>query len=489
MAENLNSSFEKQPLILTKYQKFWGLLGIGMGQLIFSLDVHIVNIALPTLKQIFHTNLTILEWLPVSYLLAIATFTLGVARLGDMYSKKGLYLIGLTAFTISSLLCGTAPTIHILIGFRIFQGVSATFISAVAFALVTEVFPEEERGRSLGITGAIFALGTTLGPALGGLLISLGNWRVIFLINVPIGIFAITSVALAIPFLPRHEIKQGFDFVGTLLIAFTLICFVLGMTQIQRHDFNSSSFLIMLVLASVGLSSFLMAELYLPDPILDLQIFRNLSFSLNLLLNVMVYTVTGGTIFILPFFLELVKHYTSVQAGALIALLGIVSALFAPIGGFLGDRFGERVISLIGLFLLISGYLAIGTFNTQLSILGYILRILPYSIALSLFITTNNSAVMGLAPRDCLGLASGLLALSRILGHTIGLPLISLLFSMLSRRKMQVWPETDVLNLPAEALVFGMQQSFHIIVLILVVAIILATILWYTSISQKECDG
>lgn len=154
----------------------------------FSVDVSIVYISMPTLVESLHTSFATIQWVSLSYMLIITILLIGVGRLGDMFGKKWLYLGGLIVFTISSLLCGLAPTVGFLIGFRALQGLGAVFISGLGAAIVTEIFAVSGRGLALGIIGAISSLGMVLGPTVGGLLIGLGGWRLIFLVNVPIGI-------------------------------------------------------------------------------------------------------------------------------------------------------------------------------------------------------------------------------------------------------------------------------------------------------------
>ena len=194
------------------------MLGVGLGVLMYTIDTSIVNIALPTLVQVFHTSFATIQWVVLSYLLVVTALVLGAARLGDMFGKKQLYLGGLVVFTLSSLLCGLAPGDYWLIGFRALQGLGAVMISALGAAIVTEVFPSSERGRALGIIGAVVSLGIALGPTVGGLLIALSGWRSIFLVNVPIGIFASFVVVRSVPAGKSNPTKQKFDWLGALIM-------------------------------------------------------------------------------------------------------------------------------------------------------------------------------------------------------------------------------------------------------------------------------
>jgi EmrB/QacA subfamily drug resistance transporter len=451
------------------------MLGIGLGVLMFTIDSSIVNIVLPTLVGVFHTNFATIQWVVLSYLLVVTALVLGAARLGDMLGKKKLYLGGLVLFTFSSLLCGLAPTAQWLIAFRSLQGLGAVMISGLGAAIVTEVFPPSERGRALGIIGAVVSVGIALGPTVGGLLIAVSDWRTIFLVNVPIGIFASLVVMRNVPASMTKPGKQKFDWLGALIVTVALVCFALGMTEGQNHGFGSIRTLALLAIAIIGLISFLWVETQIKYPMLDLQMFRNLQFSLSLLTAVLVFIVVAGTIFITPFFLELVLHYPTQKVGLLLAVSPVLGGIVAPFSGNLSDRFGTRIISLIGLLLMTFGCFSISTFNAQLTDFGYIVRIAPFGIGLGMFQSPNNSAILGEVPPERLGIASGLLSLSRTLGQTTGLAVMGTLFAVLT---LCVTSAREVTNAPIEALVFGVQKTFQISALVLLIAAGLVAFLW-----------
>ncbi len=320
-------------------QKWWAMLGVGLGVLMFTIDSSIVNIALPTLVKAFQTNFATIQLVVLSYLLVVTAFVLGAARLGDMYGKKKLYLGGLTIFTISSLLCGLSSSEYFLIAFRALQGMGAVFISALGAAIITEVFPASERGQALGIIGAVVSLGVSLGPTVGGLLIGLSGWRSLFLVNVPIGILASFIVFRFVPSSSSSSAGQRFDFLGALLAVVTLTCFAIGMTEGQKQGFNSPITLTLLAITAICVIAFVFLQARLKQPMLDLAVFRNLQFSLGLLTGVLVFVVIAGVIFVLPFFLELVLQYSTQQVGLLLAVAPILGGIVAPISGRLSDSF------------------------------------------------------------------------------------------------------------------------------------------------------
>jgi EmrB/QacA subfamily drug resistance transporter len=456
-------------------REWWAMLGVGLGVLMFTIDTSIVNIALPTLVQTFQTNFATIQWVVLSYLLVITALVLGAARLGDMLGKKKLYLGGLVVFTISSLLCGLAPDVEWLIAFRALQGLGAVMISALGAAIVTEVFPSSERGRALGIIGAVVSLGIALGPTVGGLLIGISGWRSIFLVNVPIGIFAGYVVVHSVPPSFINPVKQRFDRWGAIVLSLTLVCFAIGMTEGQTQGFTSSTAASLLTIAALGLFIFLWIEARIKQPMVDLWLFRNLFFSLSLLTGFLVFIVVTGTIFIAPFFLELVLDYPTQHVGLLLAVSPVLSGIVAPFSGNLSDRFGSRMISFIGLLLMTIGCLSISTFNAQMTDLGFMARIFPFGVGLGMFQSPNNSAILGEVPLERLGIASGLLALSRTLGQTAGLPLMAAIFAVLTLSHAAA---ADVTTAPPEALVFGLRGTFQIAAVILLVAAGLIAGLW-----------
>jgi EmrB/QacA subfamily drug resistance transporter len=467
-------------------EKWWAILGISIGVFIFALDVYIVNLALPIMVESLHTSFITIQWVALSYLLAIAIFVLSAASLGDMFSKKRLYIIGLIVFTISSLLCGLAPTVGFLIAFRFLQGLGAAFISGLGTAMIVEIFPPEQRGLVLGIRAGVFGLGITSGPTVGGLLIDLGGWPLIFLVNVPIGIIGILMVARLVPPSAVGGVKQNFDVIGTLILSVALTCFTLGMTLLQSPGSGFYITLALLVLSVISLACFLVVEARSLSPMLDLRIFRSQEFSLGLVLRFLGNFVMAGVIFILPFFLELAQHYPTSQAGLLLAVPPIIIVLTAPLAGILSDRFGARLVSLIGLLLMALGCLFISTFGTEIVITNYIAGVALYGLGVGMFQSPNNSAIMGAAPKASLGMASGLLSLSRILGQTAGVSLVGALFSFITISQVSLAPNIDVTNASPEALVMTTQIIFRVVAIILIASVILAAFLWSQQVQKLE---
>lgn len=473
--------------ISNNYNKWLAILGISIGIFIFALDVYIVNLALPLMVSSLNTSFATIQWVVLSYLVAIAICVLSIAKLGDMFSKKRLYIIGVIIFTISSLLCGISPNINFLIGFRALQGVGAAFLSGLGTAIIVEVFPKEERGLGLGIRAAIFGLGIMLGPTIGGILISWGGWPLIFFVNVPIGIICSLLVAYLVPPSYISTKKHNFDIIGTLIFTITLTCFTLGITLLQNQTISFNTAITLLIISGISIVIFLFIEANVLEPMLDLKIFQSLDISMGLLLRFLGNFVIAGVIFMLPFFLELVKHYPAEQVGFLLSIDPILIVLIAPLAGSLSDRFGAKIISLIGLLFIASGCWLIGTFDTQLTLIYYIWCVIPFGLGVGIFQSPNNSLVMGSTPKDQLGIASGLLALSRMLGQMLGVPIVGALFFFITSANASLSPNIDITEAPIEALVIGTQTTFRIVAIMLIIFTILAALyLWIAKNNQTS---
>ena len=465
--------------------KWLVMTGVGLGIFMSTLDGSIVNISLPTLVDQLHTDLPTIQWVILSYVLVVTSLMLTIARLGDMHGKKGLYTAGLVLFTIGSLLCGLAPNVYWLIGFRALQGLGATMLQALGMAIVTEVFPAKERGRALGLVGTIVSVGIAIGPPLGGVLIGLTGWRSIFLVNVPIGFITFFMVTRFIPASLAKNPNQKFDLAGALILLVTMGSYAFGMTLGESLGFANTSILALLAASLVGLAIFVTVELRAPEPMVDLRLFLNPLFSINLLMGFLVFTALAGT-FILPFFLQLVQGYSTEQVGLLLMIQPVVVGVLAPIAGTLSDRLGSRVISLVGLAIVVAGAFSMSTLNANVTVLGFGLRVALFGAGMAIFQSPNNSAIMGSVPRHKLGIASGLMALSRNLGQTTGLPLMGVLFTSQALAAAMLPVGTDVTTVPAAALTSGINDTYRLAALVILGSTLLAGVALWLDYRRKK---
>jgi EmrB/QacA subfamily drug resistance transporter len=409
-------------------RKWYVMAAVAMGVFLATIDGSIVNVALPTLVRSLNTEFAVVQWVVLAYLLTVTTLILGMGRLGDIVGKKPIYAAGFVVFTLGSVLCGLAPTVYWLIGFRVLQAVGAAMMMALGTAIVTEAFPPTERGRALGLMGSTVSIGIVIGPVLGGILISGFSWRWIFFVNLPIGILGILMVARFVPdFKPAGS--QRFDFLGAFTLFASLMALLMALTSGQQMGFAETLVLSLFAIWLVFLAIFIVVEWKSSQPMIDLSLFKNRLFSTNLITGFITFVCIAGTIILMPFYLENTLGYDPRAVGFLLAIIPISMGVTAPIAGSLSDRVGTRPITVAGLLVLVVGYYAVSTLSLQTTALGFILRFLPIGIGMGIFQSPNNSAIMGSAPRAQLGVASGLLAITRTLGQTAGIAVLGALWA------------------------------------------------------------
>lgn len=453
--------------------KWLVLAAVGMGIFLVTIDGTIVNVALPTLVRELSTDFATVQWVVLSYLLTLSTLLLGMGRLGDMVGKKPVYLTGFVLFTLSSLLCGISPTVYWLIGFRVLQAIGAAMTQALGMAIVTEAFPDAERGKALGMSGTLVSIGVVLGPTLGGLLIEALSWRWIFLVNLPVGIVGVLMVMRFVPNLqPGGE--QRFDFAGAAVLFAGLLALLLGLTLGQQWGFDNRIVWLMLAGAAVLIVAFIVIEARAPQPMIDLRLFRSRLFSINLITGLAAFIAVAGVFILLPFYLEGVLGYGPRQVGLLVAAVPVLLGVTAPISGSLSDRFGTRLIVSIGLAVLVVGYLAMSRFTAETTLLFYLTAVLPFGAGMGIFQSPNNSAVMGAVPRSKLGIASGLLAVTRTLGQTTGIAVLGALWAARTMAYAGGPVAGGATAAPTAAQVAGLQDTFLAIAVFMGLAFLLS---------------
>lgn len=464
------------------------MLGVNLMVFMATLDMSIVNVALPTLVEALHTDFAAIQWVILSYVLVIASLLLLISRLGDMRDKKRIFSTGLILFVSASLCCGLAPSVSWLIAFRALQGIGAAMSQSLGMAIVTQIAPPSSRGRALGFIGGTVAMGLMLGPPLGGVLIGLAGWRVMFLLNVPIGLVALYVVRRFMPALPPVKQGERFDVPGAITASLTLGCYCLGMTLTQRHGITDPAALTLLGLAVIGLFSFIRIERRAAAPMLDLGLFANPFISLSLTMSVLVF-ITGASGFIMPFFLQSAQGYSVTQMGLLLMILPASMAITAPVSGSLADRYGSCRIRVVGLSILCLGCLALGGLNVETPWWEYLLRTMPVGLGIGIFQAPNNSAIMGEMPPHRLGVGSGLANYARVFGQSTGLPLVGALFASLVLASGHVGARADFTSAPPEILAAGVAGVYYYLAGLLVVAIALAALTWRLDNQRSRAAG
>lgn len=394
------------------------LAAIMLGGIMGPIDASIVNVILPTISSYFGSPIATAQWVPLIYLLTISSLLLFYGRLGDIIGYKKVYLAGLACFTLASGFCGLAPTIHWLIAFRGLQGVGAGMMMSVPFAILTAVFPPQERGRALGINAISVSAGLALGPTLGGLLTSLSSWRLAFLINIPIGIAGLLYAGKVLPDLKGQPGRM--DTAGAVTAFLFLFTFLYFINQTQQLGFSLTSGLILAVAVISG-TCFFFIEAHSPQPMMNLALFKHRTFSLGTLSAILNFMSQYIMVFLTPFYLQRILHYSPDRIGLLMTCFPLAVMAAAPFSGALSDRIGTRLPATLGAAICALAMVAMSFLPSAASAATVGWRLALFGIGTGIFQSPNNSAVMGTVPRPHLGIASGVLATARNTGMALGI--------------------------------------------------------------------
>lgn len=406
------------------------LAALSLAMLLSSLSTSIANIALPTLAGVFAASFQQVQWVVLAYLLAITALIVSVGRLGDIIGRRRLLLAGLAVFTTGSALCGVAPTLWFLVAARMAQGLGAAVMMALAIAFVGGTVPKGRTGSAMGLLGTMSAVGTALGPSLGGLLIGGLGWRAIFFVNVPLGLLAF---ALARRFLPADPVapaagRARFDTLGTLLLAGTLAAYALAMTIGRGHfDLLNAA---LLAAAILGCGLFIMAEARVASPLVRLAAFRDAVLSGSLVMNAIVSMVMMATLVVGPFYLSRTLGLGHAAVGLVMSVGPVISALAGIVAGRLVDRTGAPAMVVTGLAAMAAGATILSMLPAASGIAGYIGGIAVLTPGYQLFQAANNTAVMVDVDPARRGVVSGLLSLSRNLGLITGASMMGAVFAL-----------------------------------------------------------
>ena len=402
-----------------KYRWF-SLAAVGLFTFMSTLDGSIVNIALPVISEDLGVAMNLSEWIVSIYLMAICVFLLFFGKVGDSIGKIKVFKIGTIVFIIGSFLCGIPGSLPLLLVSRVVQAIGASMTMATSSGIITEIFPLEERGRALGLIGSFVSLGAIAGPGIGGVILSHFNWSYIFWINVPVGI---VTLLFGWYFLPKKEIKTGekIDFVGFILFAIFIMLFFGGVFLGQEIGFNHVAIWIMISVSLISLVIFYRYEMKHEKPLVQFSLFKNKVFTVSLLTAIMIFTTNFFANVVNPFYLQNVLGLEANIAGMLMMVFPLVMVVGAPLSGYLTDKKGPHLITLIGLVLLTLGqigYLVLGE-NSQVPLFIIIMSLVGAGNAM--FQAPNNTIIMSSVSKEEYGVAGSLNALARNFGMVVGI--------------------------------------------------------------------
>lgn len=384
-----------------------------------------VNIALPAIGAEFGADAVLLSWIPTSFLLAAAMFAVPFGRISDIYGMKRIFLCGITLFTVSSLLSAVASSALSLILFRVLQGIGSAMIFVTGLAIVTSVYPARERGKAIGINIAAVYVALSLGPVVGGVMTQHLGWRSLFYAMIPLGIVILGLTCWKVKNEWAECRGERFDWKGSLLFSIVLVMIIYGFSILP-----GLAGIILVFLGIVGFSGFLIFELRVDSPVLNVRLFKNRTLALSSLAALINFSATFAVVFLLSLYLQYIKGLDPQSAGLILVAQPVVMAIFTPIAGRLSDRFEPwklaslgMALSMFGLFLfsLITAETGIAVVSTGLVILG---------LGFGLFASPNTSAIMGSVERKFYGVASAMVSTMRLLGQMFSMGLALMVFAL-----------------------------------------------------------
>ncbi|HEU0027030.1 MAG TPA: MFS transporter [Ktedonobacterales bacterium] len=404
---------------------------IAVGVFMSTLDSSIVNISLPAIAAYFHSPLSgAVEWVVIVYLVVIAALLLTIGRLTDMTGRKAAWAAGLAVFTLGSALCGAAPSLGFLIAARGFQAIGAALLFAVSAAMLTSAFPSTERGRVLGLNSLVVALGVSAGPTIGGLITESLTWRWIFYVNVPLGIAGfLATVRWLRDTAPRAPGR--FDPAGALALTVGLSALTLGFSFGQEWGWGSTLLIVTLAVGMVALFALVLIERSVSSPIIPFGLLRDRVFASANISLILSFLALFAVSFMMPFYLEQLRGFSVLVSGLLLTPLPLTIAVVAPFSGRLADRYGTRWLAATGLAIACVGLALLSQLDATSSMFDIVWRLVVTGFGQALFQSPNNSALMGSAPRERQGIASGFLASGRVMGQSMSVALAGAVFASL----------------------------------------------------------
>ncbi|AIY90616.1 MFS transporter [Geoglobus acetivorans] len=381
-----------------------------------------VNVALPLIAFELKASTTEMNWIATSFLISSAIFLIPFGRLADIRGRKSLFITGTAVFSLASLLAAFSSTPGMLIAFRFLQGIGGAMIFSTGIAMLTSAFPQEERGKVLGINTAAVYTGLSAGPFVGGMLTSSFGWKSVFLVTFIAGVFALAVSVRKIKTEWAEAEGEGFDYGGSLLYGMTILFFTLGASE--RHGQY------MLLLSLLSFLAFFVWERRQVYPVVDLKLFTsNLPFALSNLSALLNYSATFALTYLLSVYLQLVRNLDPGRTGAILVAQPIVMALLSPLAGWLSDRIEPRYVASLGMLLNALGLFMFSGITANTAVTTLVLYLAIMGTGFALFSSPNTNAVMSSVERRFYGVASATLSTMRVVGQTMSMVIVMLVFS------------------------------------------------------------
>lgn len=413
-----------------------------------------VNIALPSIGTQLSLNAVALSWVATAYLLAAAAFLIPFGRIADIYGRKKIFRLGIIIDAIASILCVTSSSGELLIVFRALQGVGGAMIFGTGIAILTSVFPANERGRALGISTAAVYTGLSAGPLVGGFLTGHFGWRSIFFLNAFLGLVIIVVVFWKLKGEWEEAKGERFDYVGSIIYSLALVAVFYAFSVLP-----ALWGIWLIIIGVIGLAAFVWWETRQKQPVLNISFFRNNTvFAFSNLAALINYSATFAVAFLLSLYLQYVKGFPPEHAGLILIAQPVVMVIFSPIAGSLSDRIEPRIVASIGMALTTAGLVMLIFLNNVTGLPFILASLVTLGLGFGFFSSPNINAIMGSVERKFYGVASGTLGTMRLTGQAFSMGMVLLLFALYIGR-VQITPEYYPLFLKSMKIAFSISAA------------------------------
>jgi EmrB/QacA subfamily drug resistance transporter len=394
------------------------------------LDGNVVNIALPTITTYFGVDVTYSQWVVTAYLVTLTSLLLIFGRVSEYVGRGRMFILGFVVFTLGSLACGLAPGLPLLIFFRVVQATGAAMLFSISSAIIYQLYPRGEQGKSMGYVGATVAIGSIAGPVLGGFLVDTLGWQYIFLINVPIG-------AVLIPVAMRYFGSDGparkdirMDWTGAVTMVIFMVSLMLALSSIAADLAVTPQVAVYAAIFLASFIFFILAERRVPNPLLDLSIFRVPAFCLPVLATALYFIALFMVNILGPFYFEGVLNLLPSQVGLVFLVIPVIMVVGSPVAGWLYDNHYSRYYAAVGMAITTGSLLLLAFLSSGMELLLIVLAFIPMTIGMVLFQSPNNTEIMSSLPPEKIGIASSVSATVRNLGMALGVSVASILLSI-----------------------------------------------------------
>ena len=409
---------------------YWFVVGtVCIGAFMAALDASIINVAMPTLSKNFSVGMDSVEWVSIAYLLTLTSLLTLLGSLSDRLGRKFLYTLGFAVFGLGSGLCGLTTTMPLLIAARVLQALGAAMLQANSIAIITLAVPKQSRGKAIGIQGSAQAIGLSIGPAVGGLLIARFSWRLIFFINIPVAIVGTLIASFILPKDQPNPDHAGFDYLGALFFTPAIILFVLIFENGYKFGWLSLTIILEFVIALLFFLLFIRHEKKTRNPMINLDLFKIPAFSAGNISGLLSYSLMFGVIFLMPFYLEWILNLSPFFVGLIMTVVSLAMFITSPFSGALADHLRARIITGAGMLIASLGSLILIFLSAETPLFVAMIGLILVGAGMGIFTPPNNSSVMGSTPPEHLGVAGGILNMSRSLGMSIGVAVASTLYN------------------------------------------------------------